>query len=68
MTTENEQQYGFETLALHGGQAPDPATKLPRSAHLPDHGISLQRRGSRLKPLQSLRDGEHLHAHHEPDE
>ena len=26
MTTQNEQKYGFETLALHGGQEPDAAT------------------------------------------
>jgi len=26
MTAENEQKYGFETLALHGGQVPDSAT------------------------------------------
>ena len=46
---------GFETLALHAGQEPDPTTERARRADLPDHLLRLQRHRPRRQPLRAAR-------------
>ena len=43
----DETNWRFDTLALHGGQEPDPTTGVPGGTYLPDHLVRVQRCGSR---------------------
>ena len=50
-----EQVPGFDTLAIHAGATPDPATGRARHADLPDHLFRLRRCGSRGVAVRGCR-------------
>ena len=47
--TEARATQGFETLALHGGQEPDPTTTGPRRPDLPDNVVHVRQRRPRRR-------------------
>ena len=66
--TDTAAAQGFETLALHGGQEPDPTTNARAVPIYQTTSYVFDRRRPRRRPLRAEGVRQHLHADHEPDQ